>query len=77
MFGDYEAQRHWMELTTALPLHQWYRSVTKIPTLLSVLPFTIGCTPFACVAEYVFTYTYLSFLRIITVDVHATVLLER
>ncbi|CAM9532682.1 unnamed protein product, partial [Ascophyllum nodosum] len=25
MYGDYEAQRHWMEVTTALPLHQWYR----------------------------------------------------
>ncbi|CAN0468740.1 unnamed protein product, partial [Ascophyllum nodosum] len=24
MYGDYEAQRHWMEVTTALPLHQWY-----------------------------------------------------
>jgi hypothetical protein len=24
MFGDYEAQRHWMELTTQLPLRQWY-----------------------------------------------------
>ncbi|CAB1115447.1 unnamed protein product [Ectocarpus sp. CCAP 1310/34] len=25
MYGDYEAQRHWMEITNALPLHQWYR----------------------------------------------------
>lgn len=25
LFGDYEAQRHWMELTTHLPSHQWYR----------------------------------------------------
>ncbi|CAN0021209.1 unnamed protein product, partial [Ascophyllum nodosum] len=26
MYGDDEAQRHyWMEVTTALPLHQWYR----------------------------------------------------
>jgi alpha-1,3-glucosyltransferase len=25
MFGDYEAQRHWMELTNHLPLRQWYR----------------------------------------------------
>ncbi|OLY85791.1 Dolichyl pyrophosphate Man9GlcNAc2 alpha-1,3-glucosyltransferase [Smittium mucronatum] len=24
MFGDYEAQRHWMELTTHLPTSQWY-----------------------------------------------------
>lgn len=25
MFGDYEAQRHWMELTLHLPFHQWYK----------------------------------------------------
>ncbi|KAI0146868.1 ALG8 glycosyltransferase family ALG6 [Xylariaceae sp. FL1272] len=24
MFGDYEAQRHWMEITTQLPVSQWY-----------------------------------------------------
>ncbi|THH10478.1 hypothetical protein EW145_g1304 [Phellinidium pouzarii] len=24
MFGDYEAQRHWMELTNHLRVHQWY-----------------------------------------------------
>ena len=24
MFGDYEAQRHWMEVTTALPMKYWY-----------------------------------------------------
>ncbi|KAI6249422.1 putative dolichyl pyrophosphate Man9GlcNAc2 alpha-1,3-glucosyltransferase [Erysiphe necator] len=23
-FGDYEAQRHWMEVTTQLPISQWY-----------------------------------------------------
>ncbi|CAJ2501193.1 Uu.00g040460.m01.CDS01 [Anthostomella pinea] len=24
IFGDYEAQRHWMEITTQLPISQWY-----------------------------------------------------
>ncbi|KAJ3791229.1 glucosyltransferase [Lentinula aff. detonsa] len=24
MYGDYEAQRHWMEITVHLPIHQWY-----------------------------------------------------
>ena len=24
MHGDYEAQRHWMEITTQLPISQWY-----------------------------------------------------
>ncbi|KAF8746647.1 ALG6 ALG8 glucosyltransferase family, partial [Rhizoctonia solani] len=25
MYGDYEAQRHWMEITYHLPISQWYR----------------------------------------------------
>jgi alpha-1,3-glucosyltransferase len=25
-FGDYEAQRHWMEITTNLPAQEWYRN---------------------------------------------------
>src|ERR1700722_18627487 len=24
MYGDYEAQRHWMEVTIHLPVSQWY-----------------------------------------------------
>ncbi|KAJ8956292.1 hypothetical protein NQ318_015028 [Aromia moschata] len=26
MYGDYEAQRHWMEITVNLPIDQWYRN---------------------------------------------------
>ncbi|KAL8000709.1 putative glycosyl transferase, ALG6/ALG8 [Plasmopara halstedii] len=29
MFGDYEAQRHWMEITTNLPLSDWYFNTTS------------------------------------------------
>lgn len=29
MFGDYEAQRHWMEITWNLPLWEWYRNGTQ------------------------------------------------
>lgn len=29
MFGDYEAQRHWMELTTNLPVREWYTNSTN------------------------------------------------
>ena len=29
MFGDYEAQRHWMEITTNLPLQEWYYNTTE------------------------------------------------
>ncbi|XP_060533627.1 dolichyl pyrophosphate Man9GlcNAc2 alpha-1,3-glucosyltransferase [Cylas formicarius] len=28
MYGDYEAQRHWMEITTNLPVKDWYRNTT-------------------------------------------------
>lgn len=28
MYGDYEAQRHWMEVTTNLPLEEWYFNTT-------------------------------------------------
>ncbi|XP_062854099.1 dolichyl pyrophosphate Man9GlcNAc2 alpha-1,3-glucosyltransferase [Trichomycterus rosablanca] len=28
MFGDYEAQRHWQEVTYNLPVHQWYFNTT-------------------------------------------------
>lgn len=26
MFGDYEAQRHWMEITVHTPIGDWYRN---------------------------------------------------
>ncbi|KAJ8561829.1 hypothetical protein ON010_g7852 [Phytophthora cinnamomi] len=29
MFGDYEAQRHWMELTINLPVSDWYFNTTS------------------------------------------------
>ncbi|WJX65886.1 dolichyl-P-Glc:Man9GlcNAc2-PP-dolichol alpha-1,3-glucosyltransferase [Trifolium repens] len=28
-FGDFEAQRHWMEITINLPIHEWYRNGTN------------------------------------------------
>ncbi|KAF5294906.1 hypothetical protein FQR65_LT10704 [Abscondita terminalis] len=29
MFGDYEAQRHWMEITVNLPVQDWYHNTSK------------------------------------------------
>ena len=29
MYGDYEAQRHWMEITISLPINEWYRNTTN------------------------------------------------
>ncbi|XP_045469283.1 uncharacterized protein LOC123676971 isoform X1 [Harmonia axyridis] len=28
MYGDFEAQRHWMEITTNLPIKDWYRNTS-------------------------------------------------
>jgi hypothetical protein len=55
MYGDFEAQRHWMELTTALPSNAWYSFVTfiecqltlqtGIPTILRTGAWTIRLSP--------------------------------
>ena len=29
MYGDYEAQRHWMEITVNLPVSQWYQNSSQ------------------------------------------------
>lgn len=29
MYGDYEAQRHWMEVTWNLPVHEWYTATER------------------------------------------------
>lgn len=29
MFGDFEAQRHWLEVTTALPIGEWYKHTDR------------------------------------------------
>ena len=36
MYGDYEAQRHWMEVTTHLPLHHWCGLFSGNPPQYSV-----------------------------------------
>ena len=28
LYGDYEAQRHWMEITINIPIADWYRNTT-------------------------------------------------
>eukprot|EP01084_Bolivina_argentea_P305879 528451_1 len=29
MYGDYEAQRHWMEITNNLPINDWYKQTSN------------------------------------------------
>ena len=29
MFGDFEAQRHWMEITQHLPMNKWYGKICR------------------------------------------------
>jgi alpha-1,3-glucosyltransferase len=31
MFGDFEAQRHWMEITVNLPVREWYDEHLFLP----------------------------------------------
>lgn len=35
MFGDYEAQRHWQEITLNLPVKQWIKSLIFGAALMS------------------------------------------
>ena len=52
MFGDYEAQRHWMEITIHLPVSQWYFNTTSndllywgldYPPLTAYVSYIFGC----------------------------------
>lgn len=51
MYGDYEAQRHWMEITVNIPVKDWYRNTTDndllywgldYPPLTAYHMFTLG-----------------------------------
>ncbi|CAH0479787.1 unnamed protein product [Peronospora belbahrii] len=52
MFGDYEAQRHWMEITINLPISHWYFNTTSndllywgldYPPLTAYVSYIFGC----------------------------------
>eukprot|EP00897_Mesotaenium_endlicherianum_P001127 jgi/Mesen1/11014/ME000098S10405 len=52
LYGDYEAQRHWMEITLHTPIQEWYKNTTKndltywgldYPPLTAYQSFLHGC----------------------------------
>lgn len=40
MFGDFEAQRHWMEITINLPIDEWFKRTYSIN--LRILYYILG-----------------------------------
>ena len=53
-FGDYEAQRHWMELTTHLPVKDWYTNSDVNDSSYWPLDYP----PLTAFHEYVLGYVY-------------------
>lgn len=46
MYGDYEAQRHWMEITYNLPIENWYMKMHVYSNVLDqtfVIHFITPC----------------------------------
>ena len=43
MYGDYEAQRHWMEITYNLPLREWYSATMYIVVGVSYMDVMCYC----------------------------------
>lgn len=52
MFGDYEAQRHWMEITLQLPVSDWYFNTTANDLLYWGLDYP----PLTAYVSYVFGF---------------------
>uniref|UniRef100_A0AAV1UK22 Alpha-1,3-glucosyltransferase n=1 Tax=Peronospora matthiolae TaxID=2874970 RepID=A0AAV1UK22_9STRA len=52
MFGDYEAQRHWMEITFNVPISQWYFNTTSNDLLYWGLDYP----PLTAYVSYLFGY---------------------
>ena len=52
MFGDYEAQRHWMEITFNVPISEWYFNTTSNELLYWGLDYP----PLTAYVSYLFGY---------------------
>lgn len=42
MFGDFEAQRHWMELTVNLPVNEWFEKLEYIKIFINTILCILG-----------------------------------
>src|SRR5690348_2416449 len=57
MYGDYEAQRHWMEITLNLPISEWYHNTTQNDLLYWGLDYP----PLTAYLSFLFGLAYSSF----------------
>jgi len=56
-YGDYEAQRHWMELTINLPAHQWYTEVYRDGKLVNDFKYwRLDYPPLSGYLSYIYGY---------------------
>ena len=56
MHGDFEAQRHWMEITYHTPLGEWYRNTTDN----NLQYWGLDYPPLTAYHSYVMGYVYAS-----------------
>ncbi len=56
MYGDYEAQRHWMEITLNLPIKEWYFNTTNNDLLYWGLDYP----PLTAYGSWICGYMYVS-----------------
>ena len=62
MYGDYEAQRHWQEITVNLPVNKWYFNSTQNDLLywgLDYPPLTAYHSYFVGKVSIIFLITHL------------------
>lgn len=66
LYGDYEAQRHWMEITTNLPVEDWYKNTTDNDLLYWGLDYP----PLTAYHMYLLGYTSKKFINQSWTELH-------
>jgi hypothetical protein len=62
MYGDYEAQRHWMEITLNLPSSEWYVNSTRNDILYWGLDYPPLTAYHSCAIGWMFFVTHVSLI---------------